>query len=166
MTFTIKDLEKLGYSLQPDGSYANTANQPKLDTTPQAHPTRIRHPKPEQASPQTLDSHPESKTGSTGCPPVRSKHSTGKMSGTKGKKLIQGDYEPQHRIIITRYAPRCLDIDNYAGGCKSLIDCLKEANLIPDDDPASINVEFRQKKCRQTEQRTEIELFTLTPTSL
>jgi hypothetical protein len=45
---------------------------------------------------------------------------------------------------ITRYAPRPLDADNFAGGCKPLIDQLRYASLLPDDDPASVELQFRQ----------------------
>ena len=67
---------------------------------------------------------------------------------------------PQHLVVITRHAPRSLDIDNFAGGCKALIDCLRREQLIPDDDPASVYMEFRQATCKRDQQRTEIEIYT------
>lgn len=166
MTFTLKDLEKLGYSLQPDGSYANTKQTPNVETATPANPARVHNPKSQPTPPQALDNSSKGQTRGPGCPSACVKNATSNMSGKKDKNAIAANFEPKHRIIITRHAPRCLDIDNYAGGCKALIDSLKEANLIPDDDPASISVEFRQKKCRQIEQRTEVELFILNPTSL
>jgi Holliday junction resolvase RusA-like endonuclease len=63
------------------------------------------------------------------------------------------------RIIITRYSCRPLDCDNYAGGCKPIIDQLRYAKLIRDDSPEDIEVEFKQVKVKhKTEERTEIEI--------
>lgn len=55
---------------------------------------------------------------------------------------------PRAHLRIDRRACRLLDIDNFAGGCKALIDALKEAQLIPDDDPASLEVSFVQTRVR------------------
>jgi hypothetical protein len=63
------------------------------------------------------------------------------------------------RIRITRYSCRPLDCDNYAGGCKPIIDQLRYAKLIRDDSPEDIEVEFKQVKVKhKTEERTEIEI--------
>ena len=63
------------------------------------------------------------------------------------------------RIIITRYSCRPLDCDNYAGGCKPIIDQLRYAKLIQDDDPETIEVDFRQIKVKtKNEEHTEIEI--------
>jgi Holliday junction resolvase RusA-like endonuclease len=63
------------------------------------------------------------------------------------------------RIIITRYSCRPLDCDNYAGGCKPIIDQLRYAKLIRDDSPEDIEVEFKQVKVKhKIEERTEIEI--------
>jgi len=160
MTFTLKDLEKLGYSLQPDGSYANTKHTPNVETATPASPARLHHAKPQPTAPQALDDRSEGQARSAGRPPACVKDATRTMKAKSKKNVIAVEYSPQHRIIITRFAPRCLDIDNFAGGCKAIIDSMKEAQLIPDDDPASVTIEFRQQKCRQIDQRTEIELFT------
>ena len=63
------------------------------------------------------------------------------------------------RIRITRYSCRPLDCDNYAGGCKPIIDQLRYAKLIKDDSPEDIEVEFKQVKVKtKTQERTEIEI--------
>jgi Holliday junction resolvase RusA-like endonuclease len=63
------------------------------------------------------------------------------------------------RIVITRHSCRPLDCDNYAGGCKAIIDELRYAKLIQDDDPETIEVEFKQIKVKhKTEEHTEIEI--------
>ena len=62
-------------------------------------------------------------------------------------------------IRITRYSCRPLDCDNYAGGCKPIIDQLRYAKLIKDDSPEDIEVEFKQVKVKtKAEERTEIEI--------
>jgi len=109
-TFTQHDLERLGYTLQPDGSYARASHHPT--------PARIPDPKPQPAIRQTLD-----------CQPPRKATRTGRVT-----------------LRITRHARRLLDADNFAGGCKPLIDQIRYAALIPDDDPASVELQFRQEK--------------------
>jgi hypothetical protein len=62
-------------------------------------------------------------------------------------------------LRITRYSCRPLDCDNYAGGCKPIIDQLRYAKLIRDDSPEDIEVEFKQVKVKtKTQERTEIEI--------
>jgi hypothetical protein len=54
---------------------------------------------------------------------------------------------------------RLLDADNYAGGCKPLIDQLRYAKLIEDDDPETIEITFRQAKCKtKAQEMTTIEI--------
>ena len=109
-TFTQHDLESLGYTLQPDGSYSRAAHPPA--------PPRLPDPKPQPPLRQTLVCQPPRKT------------------------------ERLERVVvrITRHACRLLDADNFAGGCKPLIDQLRYAALIPDDDPQSVELQFRQEK--------------------
>ena len=66
---------------------------------------------------------------------------------------------PRTTLIITRHAVRLLDADNYAGGCKPLIDQLRYAKLIEDDDPETIEITFRQAKCKtKAQEMTTIEI--------
>jgi len=53
-------------------------------------------------------------------------------------------------LRITRRASRLLDADNFAGGCKPLIDQLRYAGLIANDDPETVEITFRQEKVRPT----------------
>lgn len=55
---------------------------------------------------------------------------------------------PRVGLRIDRHACRLLDADNFAGGCKALIDALRTAQLIPDDDPESLEVTFAQTRVR------------------
>jgi len=66
---------------------------------------------------------------------------------------------PRTSLIITRNAVRLLDADNYAGGCKPLIDQLRYAKLIEDDDPETIEITFRQVKVKtKAQEMTTIEI--------
>jgi hypothetical protein len=62
-------------------------------------------------------------------------------------------------LIITRSACSLLDADNYAGGCKPLIDQLRYAKLIADDDPETVEILFRQVKVKtKKEEMTQVEI--------
>ena len=62
-------------------------------------------------------------------------------------------------VRITRHACRMLDADNFAGGAKYLIDAMRHEGLIPNDDPASIRLEFEQVRVRtRKEEGTMIEV--------
>jgi hypothetical protein len=62
-------------------------------------------------------------------------------------------------VRITRYSTRPLDCDNYAGGCKPIIDQLRYAKLIKDDSPEDIEVQFKQVKIKtKAEEHTKIEI--------
>jgi hypothetical protein len=62
-------------------------------------------------------------------------------------------------LVITRSACSLLDADNYAGGCKPLIDQLRYAKLIADDDPETVEILFRQVKVKtKAEEMTQVEI--------
>lgn len=69
--------------------------------------------------------------------------------------------EGQERITlrITRSSTRLLDADNFAGGCKPLIDQLRYAGLIPDDSPEKVEITFTQKKVKKGQEGTLIEII-------
>ena len=72
---------------------------------------------------------------------------------------VQGKTKGVHRIrvIFTGYRVRCLDPDNFAGGCKDLLDGLRHAHLIPGDEPWRIDFQTRQEKvAHRSEEKTEI----------
>ena len=65
--------------------------------------------------------------------------------------------EPAFGLRITRIACQPLDADNFAGGCKFLIDAIRRRGLIPDDDPQSVEISFRQIKAKtKAEEGTSI----------
>lgn len=48
---------------------------------------------------------------------------------------------PAHACVtVTRYGKRSLDHDNFIGGCKPLLDALKDHGLILDDDAAHMTL--------------------------
>jgi hypothetical protein len=65
------------------------------------------------------------------------------------------------RVRFTGYRVRPLDPDNFAGGCKDLLDGLRHAQLIPGDEAWRIIFETEQVHVRKfSEERTEIEIQT------
>ena len=102
---------------------------------PGDRPRRLRHPKPQHdAGAEPLDPHAAQGGGQAGA---------------------------RYRLTIIRYGAKLLDIDNGVGGCKPLIDALRYEGLIPEDDPGTIELIFRQRKVSKAERRTEIVIETL-----
>lgn len=92
----------------------------------------LLHPKPKQdAGSKPLDPDQAQKGGTTG--------GTGRI-----------------KVTITRRGPKLLDVDNLAGGCKPLIDALRYEGVIPNDDPGTIELVFRQAKTKKDAQGTEV----------
>jgi Holliday junction resolvase RusA-like endonuclease len=97
----------------------------------ETNPKKIPNPKPQPVARKTLPNTNEGKENS----------------------------KKRYFVRITRYSCRPLDCDNYAGGCKPLIDQLRYAKLIRDDDPESVQIEFIQVKVpKKSQERTEIEI--------
>jgi len=67
---------------------------------------------------------------------------------------------PRARVTITRTSPRMLDADNATGGCKPIIDCLRQLSLIVDDSPEHIELIVRQEKGKAAT-RIQIEPLTI-----
>jgi hypothetical protein len=66
---------------------------------------------------------------------------------------------PRLVLRFTRFSCAPLDFDNGAGGCKFLCDALRYEKMIPDDDPGSIDFQFRQVKVNtRAEEGTMIEI--------
>jgi hypothetical protein len=73
---------------------------------------------------------------------------------------LQEESRPRVVVRITRFSTLTLDIDNFAGGCKYLIDQLRAAKLIAGDAPAEIEVRFRQYKTqKRNEEGTRVEII-------
>ena len=50
------------------------------------------------------------------------------------------------RVLIESFRKSLLDEDNLAGGCKLLLDAMRECNFIRDDAPAWLELEVKQWK--------------------
>jgi Holliday junction resolvase RusA-like endonuclease len=63
----------------------------------------------------------------------------------------QGEGQSESRVVvrITRKACRLLDFDNMGGSVKALLDCLRYAGIIANDDPATIRGEVAQERVRR-----------------
>jgi hypothetical protein len=69
-------------------------------------------------------------------------------------------------LRIERVATKLQDFDNFVGGTKPLTDQLREAGLISDDDPESIDARYSQQKCRHLkDEKTIVHLFYSIPSS-
>jgi len=60
------------------------------------------------------------------------------------------------RVTIQRHGGRKLDEDNLAGGCKDLIDGLRDNGFIENDDPDHLTVRFEQHPGTRTPRQTII----------
>ena len=64
-------------------------------------------------------------------------------------------------VTVTRYGGKKLDADNLAGGCKDLIDGLRDNGFIVNDDPDHLSVKFSQYPGVRRGKRTVIEIEAL-----
>lgn len=56
---------------------------------------------------------------------------------------------PRYHLRIERWSRGVLDDDNFAGGCKALIDLLRHSGLLPDDNRKTLRTEFVQETVRK-----------------
>lgn len=57
----------------------------------------------------------------------------------------------KRRVRIERHGKKTLDEDNAYGGCKLVIDCLKDLDLLVDDSPRWLELEVTQSRCAKGE---------------
>lgn len=67
----------------------------------------------------------------------------GKVEGKEGHGAEDG---PRHRVRIVSRRVRLCDPDNLVGGCKHLVDSLRDTEIIPEDNPQAITLEVSQEK--------------------
>ena len=66
---------------------------------------------------------------------------------------------PLYIVCIKSFRTRLLDEDNFAGGTKYLIDCLRP-HLIAEDSPGITTFKWKQVKVKtQKDERTEVFIF-------
>ena len=73
------------------------------------------------------------------------------LAFARGAAPLRGPYDGTSRILVrfTRFACRLVDFDNGAGGVKYICDALRYLQFIPDDDPATIDFQFRQVRVQR-----------------
>lgn len=60
------------------------------------------------------------------------------------------------KVLIERYGGRLMDADNALGGCKALIDGLRDNGLIVDDSPNHLELRFEQHPGIRLPKRTRV----------
>jgi hypothetical protein len=74
-------------------------------------------------------------------------------------RAVEGKEDGLDRVVVCfkGYRVRPLDPDNFAGGCKGLLDGLRHAHLIRGDEPWRIVFQTEQERVQTfSEERTEI----------
>ena len=67
--------------------------------------------------------------------------------------------DARHRVRIISRRVRICDPDNLVGGVKYLVDSLRAADIIPEDDPQAITLEVSQEKVKTyKEEETWVEV--------
>jgi len=69
-----------------------------------------------------------------------------RMGKTQGEAIYDSGMSERHRVRIISKRVRLCDPDNLVGGVKHLVDYLRDAKIIPEDDPKSITLEVSQEK--------------------
>jgi hypothetical protein len=75
-----------------------------------------------------------------------------------GQVLVERATTPK-RVRLTRYCARKYDFENYTGGCKPVLDSLKECGLIVDDSPAWVQTEYVQQVSPTTKRGLQVEVW-------
>lgn len=132
---TATQLRALGCTLNPDGSWTAPGAHSHATKTNPPRPVGVSHSQPQQPPAKTLAPLPQGQASGQGRPVLRT---------------------PRFRLTIVRFSARLLDADNFAGGCKALIDAVRREKLIPDDDPRSVEIIFRQERDTRANARTEL----------
>lgn len=69
-----------------------------------------------------------------------------RVGQVKGETRYESGDSPRHRVRIVSKRVRLCDPDNLVGGVKHLVDALRLAEIIPEDDPKAITLEVCQEK--------------------
>jgi hypothetical protein len=79
----------------------------------------------------------------------------------KSEAGAHGNAREPMAVTVVRYGKQPLDPDNLTGGCKVLIDALKDHGLIVDDNPVNLTLHVEQKKDRYP--RTHVSIRSIAP---
>jgi len=88
-------------------------------------------------------------------------HTTGyeSLGASKREERNATGSDARHRVRIISRRVRICDPDNLVGGVKYLVDSLRAAEIIPEDDPKSITLEVSQEKVKTyKEEETWVEV--------
>lgn len=77
----------------------------------------------------------------------------------QGEKTSLGRAIGRIEVRFTLFRVRCLDPDNAAASTKNLLDGLRHAKLLPEDNPWTIKLQVEQEKVKGFDnEKTEIEI--------
>ena len=79
-------------------------------------------------------------------PFIKYPSSAERVGQVKGETRYESGMSPRHRVRIVSKRVRLCDPDNLVGGVKHLVDALRIAEIIPEDDPQAITLEVSQEK--------------------
>jgi len=68
------------------------------------------------------------------------------VGASKREERDAEGHDDRHRVRIISKRVRICDPDNLVGGVKYLVDSLRAADIIPEDDPQAITLEVSQEK--------------------
>ena len=74
-------------------------------------------------------------------------------------KIKKAGNKEKFAIVIDQVRNKLLDYDNFTGGCKVLLDCLRKKGFIYDDSPKYLKSRYQQstlKEAKETETKTII----------
>lgn len=79
--------------------------------------------------------------------PFLEHHAQIKQVGIVGREIgHESTSDARHRVRIVSRRVRLCDPDNLVGGVKHLLDALRIAEIIPEDNPKAITLEVSQEK--------------------
>ena len=81
------------------------------------------------------------------------------VGASKREERDAEGHDDRHRVRIISKRVRICDPDNLVGGVKYLVDSLRAADIIPEDDPQAITLEVSQEKVKTyNEEETWVEV--------
>ena len=81
------------------------------------------------------------------------------VGASKREERDAEGHDDRHRVRIISKRVRICDPDNLVGGVKYLVDSLRAADIIPEDDPQAITLEVSQEKVKTyKEEETWVEV--------
>lgn len=112
------------------------------------------------ANPELFEPEKRARSEEGNAPPVRPELERRVADAAVGEKKAKGGDRQRFLVRVTSVRRRLIDEDNLCA--KYVVDCCRNAGLIPDDCPATTRIETTQRKAGKEEQEhTLIEIFDL-----